>query len=212
MHQWRQYTPHRPSRQRRVARHLNRDRMAGDDTHHQARAGAGITEFERALRLVKSARSAAFDFPDVPVLCRRSPECGDSARRIDNVLGLQQTANTGPFRSPAPRKSAPGARSTCRPAREADPGAEAHALPTKVSRSKFSKVAIQGCTGAEIARPAGSKLGDRGPGREALSTPPRRRRQGGLDAAGEGTPFRFDRPHSVWQTGSLILRIIRGSV
>ena len=176
------------------------------------RAGAGIAEFERALRLVKSARSAAFDFPDVPVLCRRSPECGDGARRIDDVLGLQQTADAGRSGRQRPENQAPGARSTCRPAREAGPGAEAHALPTKVSRSKFSKVAIQGCTRGGIARPAGSKLGDRGPGREALSTPPRRRRQGGLDAAWRGHTFRFDRPHSVWQTGSLILRIIRGSI
>ena len=176
------------------------------------RAGAGIAEFERALRLVKSARSAAFDFPDVPVLCRRSPECGDGARRIDNVLGLQQTADTGRSGRQRPENQRPVRdRLVARHAKPTPERRRTHCRQRFRVRS-FQKSQSRAAPGAEspvrrgqssaIEAPA-ARLCQRHPavGVKVASTP-----------AGEGTLFRFDRPHSVWQTGSLILRIIRGSI
>jgi hypothetical protein len=44
--------------------------MAGDDTHHQPRAGPRISELERGNRLAKTARPPPFDLPGIAALFR----------------------------------------------------------------------------------------------------------------------------------------------
>ena len=213
LHQWRQHAPHRPPRQRRIARHLNRDRMAGDDAHHQPRAGAGIAEIERALRLAKTARSAAFDLPDVPDLCRRQLPARTTARAVlmTSSASSRPRMRVVPVAS-APKISArceidlsPGTRSRPRSggARIADIGFAFEAFKKSQSRAapRAESPVRQGQSSAIQALAA--RLCQR---HRAVQ------RQGGLDAGGEGTLFDFDRQHCLWQTGSLILRIIRGSI
>ena len=93
LHQRPEHAAHRTPRQRGVPRHLDRDRMSGDDAHHQARTGAGIAEIERLCGLAKSAGTAPLHFPHVAALFSVRTQGRDGARRVHDVFGLEKAAN-----------------------------------------------------------------------------------------------------------------------
>ncbi len=93
LHQRRQHPAHRPPGQRSVARHLDRNRMPGNDAHHQPRPGTRIAEIERTGGLAKTTWAAPLDLPDVAALFDERAQSRNRVARIDDVLGLQKPAN-----------------------------------------------------------------------------------------------------------------------
>ena len=120
-----QHPPHRPAAQRGIAVERRRDRAAGDRSHHQPAAGAGIAEIERRLRLGKPGDPDAMHRPgeiagSFDLRAQRPHRLGG----IENVLALEQARNPGCDRPPARPKSGRGAKSTCR--REHGPSRSGH--------------------------------------------------------------------------------------
>ena len=83
---------HRPLAQRGVAVEARDDRMAGDDAHHQPRAGAGIAEIQRLGRLQQRAEPGAPDAPAARPDGARScaPSWRQACAGAQHVLALEQ--------------------------------------------------------------------------------------------------------------------------
>ena len=79
-----------PAAERSVAVDLHRHVVAGDDAEHQPRAGTGVAEVERAVRLAQPADAAAGDAPLVADLLDRRAERLQRLGGVEHVLGLEQ--------------------------------------------------------------------------------------------------------------------------
>ena len=85
------HPPHRPLRQRGVARKGRRQIMACQQTHQQTRRGAAIAHFERDARLEQAAHAHALDMPDalaIPLDPRAHSAQRGGGR--EHILALQQ--------------------------------------------------------------------------------------------------------------------------
>ena len=108
---------HRPLAQRGVAVEARDDRMAGDDAHHQPRAGAGVAEIEGLGGLQQRAEPGA---PDAPAArrhgARSSRQAGGRPAPCAARPRLREALRSSSRRWRAGRRSARDARRIYRPA------------------------------------------------------------------------------------------------
>ncbi len=85
---------HGPAAQGLVAGQNRRDRMAGQDTHEQAGAGARVAQVQHALGFAKPAHAAAPDMPDaVPAALDLGAEGPHRSGGAQDVLAFEQAVD-----------------------------------------------------------------------------------------------------------------------